>query len=68
MNTNNIVVCETQHNNADQDSFKILILQEILRIQNPLLEDFVHFGKSHVCAKKLDVQETDFSFKQIYRS
>ena len=28
----------------------------------------VHFRKSHVCANKLDVQETDFSFTQFYRS
>ena len=27
----------------------------------------VHFRKSHVCASKLDVQETDFSFAQFYR-
>ena len=26
------------------------------------------FRKSHVCANKLDVQETDFSFTQFYRS
>ena len=29
---------------------------------------FVHFRKPHVCAKKLDVQETDFSLTQFYRS
>ena len=28
----------------------------------------VHFRKSHVCANKLDVQETDFSFTQLCRS
>ena len=28
----------------------------------------VHFEKSHVRANKLDVQETDFSFRQLYRS
>ena len=27
----------------------------------------VFFGESHVCANKLDVQETDFSFTQFYR-
>ena len=27
----------------------------------------VHFRKSHVCASKLGVQETDFSFTQFYR-
>ena len=30
--------------------------------------DFAYFRKSHVCAKKLDVQETDVSFTQFYRS
>ena len=29
---------------------------------------FVYFRKSHVCANKLDVQETDFSFTELYRS
>ena len=28
---------------------------------------FVYFRKSHVCANKLDVQETDFSFTELYR-
>ena len=28
----------------------------------------LYFRKSHVCANKLDVQETDCSFTQIYRS
>ena len=28
----------------------------------------VHFRESHVCANKLDVQETNFSFTQLYRS
>ena len=25
----------------------------------------MHFRKSNICAKKLDVQETDFSFRQF---
>ena len=28
----------------------------------------VYFRKSHVCANKMDVQETDFSFTQFHRS
>ena len=28
----------------------------------------MHFRESHVCANKLDVQETNFSFTQLYRS
>ena len=28
----------------------------------------MHFGRSHVCANRLDVQETNFGFTQFYRS
>ena len=68
VNTSNIVMWETQHNNADLDCFKTLILQETLKTQNQHQENFVFFRKSHVCANKLDVQETDFRFTQFYRS
>ena len=34
MNTDNIALWETQHNNADWDCFKTPTLQEILRIHN----------------------------------
>ena len=54
-------MCETQHNNADLDYFKNLNLQEISR-------SLVHFRESHVCANRLDVQETNFSFTQHYWS
>ena len=33
-----------------------------------LARSLVYFRKSHVCANKLDVQETDFSFTQFYVS
>ena len=33
MNTSNVVMCETQHNNAYQDCSKTLILQEALKTQ-----------------------------------
>ena len=36
VNTNNIVMWETLHNNVDWDYFKFLILHEILKIRNPL--------------------------------
>ena len=39
VNTNNIVMWEILPNNADWDCFKTLTLQEILKIQNPLLEE-----------------------------
>ena len=39
MNTNSIVMWVILQNNAGWDCLKTLILREILRIQNPLLED-----------------------------
>ena len=48
---------ETQHNNADLDCFKTLILHDTLKTQNQHQENSVYFRKSHVCASKLDVQE-----------
>ena len=41
--TNNIVMFETLQNNADWDWFKTPILHEILRTQNPLLEEHCAF-------------------------
>ena len=43
MKTNNIVMCVILPNNADWDCFKNLISQEILKIQNPLLEEHCAF-------------------------
>ena len=43
VNTNNIVMWEILPNNADWDCFKTLISQEILKIQNPLLEEHYAF-------------------------
>ena len=45
-----------------------LILQEISTTQNQHREEFCAIRKSHVCANKLDVQETDFSLTQLHRS
>ena len=39
VNTNNIVMWEILLSNADWDCFRTLILREILKIQNPLLEE-----------------------------
>ena len=58
---------ETLQNSADWDCLKTPILRGILRTQNPLLEDIVHFRKSYICSNKLDVQETNFSFTQFNR-
>ena len=56
---------ETQHNNADLDCFKTLILQEILRIRNPLLEEHCAFFGSHtivpiswMCKKQTSVSHS----------
>ena len=38
------------------------------RLQIHIRRSLVYFRKSHVCANKLDVQETDFCFTQFYRS
>ena len=49
------------------DCFKTPILQEILKIQNPLLEEHCAFWKSHICSNQLDVQETNCCFSQFNR-
>ena len=43
MNTDNIVMWEILLNNAHWDCFKTLISREILKIQNPLLEEHYPF-------------------------
>ena len=54
----------TLQSNADWDCFKTLILQEILRIQNPLLEEHCVFGShtfvpaSWMCKKQTSVSHT----------
>ena len=59
-NTNNIVLWVTLQNNADQDCFKTLILREILRIQNPLLEEHcIHlFQQVGMCKKQTSVSHS----------
>ena len=42
-------------NNVGWDCFKTPILQEILRTQNPLLEEHLRFWKSYICSNQLDV-------------
>ena len=46
VNTDNIVMWETLPNNADWDCFKTPILQEIVRIQNPLLVEHCAFSEA----------------------
>ena len=43
VNTGKIVMWETQQNNPDWDCFKTPILQEIMKIRNPLLEEHCAF-------------------------
>ena len=58
MNTNSIVMWETLPSNADWDCCKTQILQQILRIQNPLLEEdcafseVIHLFQSVGCVRK----------------
>ena len=57
VNTNNIVMWEILPNNADWDCFKTLISREILKIQNPLLEEpcafleVIHLFQQVGCAR-----------------
>ena len=70
MNTDNIVMWETQHSSVNLDYFKTPILPEILRTQNQHQEEFLCiFGsQSHLCTDQVDVQEANFSFTQLHRS
>ena len=61
VNSNNVFMWETQHNNVDCDYFKILILPVTQNIRHQHRAESCIFGR-HVRAIKLDVQETDFSF------
>ena len=63
--TSNIVMWETQHNIADLDCFKTLILVGVFVDSKSTSEGVLYFRKSHVRSNKLDVQETDFCFKQF---
>ena len=65
MNTNNIAMWVIMQNNADWDCFKTLISREILRIQNPLLEEHCAFFGSHtfvptswMCKKQTSVSHS----------
>ena len=57
---------ETQRINADLDCFKDSDFAGDLEDSKSTSGGVL--WKSHVCANKLDVQETDFSFTQFYRS
>ena len=52
---------ETQHNNADWDHSKTLILLDTFDFG----ENFVHFWQSHIRSHGLDVRETNVSFTQF---
>ena len=59
MNTNNIVMWVILLNNTDWDCFKTLILREILKIQNPLLEEHCAFvPTSWMCKKQTAVSHS----------
>ena len=67
VNRDNIVMWVILPNNADWDCFKILTLQEILRIRNHFWRNVVYFWKSYICSNQLDVQETNCCFSQFNR-
>ena len=63
MNTNNIVMWEILLNNADWDCFRTLTLREILKIQNPRLEERCAFLEAFVpiswmCKKQTSVSHS----------
>ena len=64
MNTNSIATWVVLQNNAEWDCFKTPILREILRIQNPLLEEHCIFGShtfvpiSWMCKKQTSVSHS----------
>ena len=64
VNTNSIATWVILQSNADWDCFKTLILQEILRTQNPLLEEHCVFGShtfvptSWMCKKQTSVSHS----------
>ena len=65
MNTTSIAMWEILQNNAGWDCFKTPILQEILRTQNPLLEEQCAFFGSHtfvliswMCKKQTSVSHS----------
>ena len=61
VNSSNVVMWETQHNNEDLDYFKTLTLQVTYKTRNQHRAES-DACKSHVRANKLDVQEAGFSF------
>ena len=64
VNTNNIVMWVILLSNADWDCFRTLILREILKSQNPLLEEHCVFGShtfvpiSWMCKKHRSVSHS----------
>ena len=64
MNTNNIIMWEILLSNADWDCFRTLIFREILKIQNPLLEEhYVFLEATHLfqevgCKKQTSVSHS----------
>ena len=66
MTTDNIVMWVTRRSIVDWDCAKTQTLLEDLEDSKINFgRNLVHLRKSHVCAKKLNGQETDFSFTQF---
>ena len=72
MNTHNIVIFLILLNSADWDCFKTPILREILRIQNPLLEEHCCIFGSHtfvpiswMCKKQTSVSHSSTEIRNL---
>ena len=67
MNTNSIVMWVTLQHNAGWDCFKTPISGDLEDSKSTSGGTFMHFRKSYICSKGLDVLETNFSFTQFNR-
>ena len=67
INTNSIVMWVILQNNADWDCFKTLTSGDLEDSKSTSGRTFLHFWKSNICSKKLDVQETLCRFAQFNR-
>ena len=67
MNPNNIVMRETLQDSADWDCFKILILQEILRIQNLHQVEHCALSDATRSCQLVEVQETGHQFHTVQK-
>ena len=68
VNISNIVLWEHSTTIQIRTVSRLWFCRRLWTLKINIRRNSVHFRKSHVCANKLDVQETNFSFTQFYRS